>query len=46
MTGLWIGFPMFYMRVAPHAMIVKFILKDFIINGNSYRYNKIIKIMN
>ena len=22
-TGLWIGFPTFYVRVAPHAMIVK-----------------------
>lgn len=22
-TGLWVGFPTFYVRVAPHAMIVR-----------------------
>jgi hypothetical protein len=25
-SGLWVGFPVFYFRVAPHAMIVKLLI--------------------
>ena len=28
-TGLWVGFPVFYTRVAPHAMIVIFLIQFF-----------------
>jgi len=30
-TGLWVGFPTFYVRVAPHAMITLMTL-DFLTN--------------
>jgi hypothetical protein len=46
MLKLWVGYPVFYVRVAPHAMIVKIIKLDFSYYGNFNRLCKKKKILN
>jgi hypothetical protein len=46
MLKLWVGFPVFYARVAPHAMIVLKINKGFSHHGNFNRLCKKKKNLN
>ena len=46
MFKLWVGFPVFYVRVAPHAMIVFIIKKVFNHYGNFNRLCKKKKALN